>query len=110
MRREDRSSISTYPPADLRLETVDRITSSLAPHTAQFLFAKNMRIAESSCRPPASCFVIFAIGPPRTVVISSLRNFVRGPVIVTEPKETRKAKGRRKPPEELVDHIVAIEE
>src|ERR1700688_1547296 len=37
MRREDRSSISSYSSRRPRLETVDRITSSLAPHFAQFL-------------------------------------------------------------------------
>src|SRR5258708_15577957 len=37
MRREDRSSISSYSSRRPRLETVDRVTSSLAPHTAQFL-------------------------------------------------------------------------
>ena len=37
MRREDRSSISSYSSRRPRLETVDRVTSSLAPHIAQFL-------------------------------------------------------------------------
>src|SRR3984893_12430132 len=37
MRREDRSSISSYSSRRPRLETVDRVTSSLAPHFAQFL-------------------------------------------------------------------------
>ena len=37
MRREDRSSISSYSSRRPRLETFDRITSSLAPHFAQFL-------------------------------------------------------------------------
>jgi len=37
MRREDRSSISSYSSRRPRLETVDRVMSSLAPHFAQFL-------------------------------------------------------------------------
>src|ERR1700752_1990887 len=37
MRREDRSSISTYPPADLGWKRLIGVTSSLAPHIAQFL-------------------------------------------------------------------------
>src|SRR5260370_13150564 len=37
MRREDRSSISSYSSLRPRLETVDRVMSSLAPHFAQFL-------------------------------------------------------------------------
>src|SRR3982074_3330534 len=37
MRREDRSSISSYSSRRPRRETVDRVTSSLAPHFAQFL-------------------------------------------------------------------------
>src|ERR1700724_536116 len=37
MRREDRSSISSYSSRRPRLETVDSVTSSLAPHIAQFL-------------------------------------------------------------------------
>src|ERR1700676_598711 len=37
MLREDRSSISSYSSRRPRLETVDRVTSSLAPHFAQFL-------------------------------------------------------------------------
>src|SRR5436305_15117474 len=37
MRREDRSSISTYPLADLRWKLLIGVTSSLAPHIARFL-------------------------------------------------------------------------
>src|ERR1700730_2660534 len=37
MRREDRSSISSYSSRRPRLETVDSVTSLLAPHIAQFL-------------------------------------------------------------------------
>src|SRR5258708_19517830 len=37
MRREDRSSISSYSSRRPRLETVDRVMSSLAPHFPQFL-------------------------------------------------------------------------
>jgi hypothetical protein len=37
MRREDRTSISSHPLADLGLEAIDGVTSSLAPHIARFL-------------------------------------------------------------------------
>src|SRR6267154_5042389 len=50
MRREDRSSISSYSSRRPRLETVDSVTSSLAPHIAQFLCSAKGRSFVPACR------------------------------------------------------------
>src|SRR5580704_15320193 len=69
MRREDRSSISTYPSRRPRLETVDRVTSSLAPHFAQFLCSCLAAVPSSR---PAGAEMRRAQGPSRSAVALAL--------------------------------------
>jgi hypothetical protein len=69
MRREDRSSISSYSSRRPRLETVDRVTSSLAPHFAQFLCSCLAAVPSSR---PAGAEMRRAQGPSRLAVALAL--------------------------------------
>src|ERR1700720_1209549 len=69
MRREDRSSISSYSSRRPRLETFDRITSSLAPHFAQFLCSCLAAVPSSR---PAGAEMRRAQGPSRLAVALAL--------------------------------------
>jgi hypothetical protein len=69
MRREDRSSISSYSSRRPRLETVDRVTSSLAAHFAQFLCSCLAAVPSSR---PAGAEMRRAQGPSRLAVALAL--------------------------------------
>src|SRR5580700_10254966 len=69
MRREDRSSISSYSSRRPRLETVDRVTSSLAAHFVLFLCSCLAAVPSSR---PAGAEVRRAQGPSRLAVALAL--------------------------------------